>query len=76
MEGGKDLLTSKHKLQLLKDILQNNINEHHLSAQEEEQVKRLLDRLSSDPSLSENARQLIATISELPFPLPEQSCQQ
>ncbi|WP_059103765.1 YtzH-like family protein [Shouchella shacheensis] len=40
-----------HKLGLLRDLLQNHVNEQHLSLREMEQIKQLANVLSADPSL-------------------------
>lgn len=58
------MLTTKHKLQLLKDLLQSQHDEQHLTAQEVEQMRRLICNLISDSTIPPNIQQIITTIAK------------
>ncbi|GAE32376.1 YtzH-like family protein [Halalkalibacter hemicellulosilyticus] len=72
-------ITSQTKLQLLKDLLQNQANEHYMTTDEAAQIERLVSSLSNDTSLEPELRATLSSIKQLhtlnhqPFPDEEVS---
>lgn len=55
-------LSNKHKLGLLKDLLENHKTEHYFTKNEASQLNHLLAKLSTDPNLDP---ELLLTIDEI-----------
>lgn len=70
-------ITSQTKLQLLKDLLQNQANEHYMTTHEAAQIERLVTSLANDSSLQPELRATLSSIRQLhtldhqPFPNEE-----
>lgn len=72
-------ITSQTKLQLLKDLLQNQANEQYMTTDEAAQIDRLVTSLANDSSLQPELRATLSSIQQLhtfdhqPFPDDEVS---
>ncbi|MCM3759586.1 YtzH-like family protein [Alkalihalobacillus oceani] len=58
-------LSSANKIQLLKDILQNQATEQHMTIDEADQIEQLLTHLSVDASLQPGVQQTLQQIQQL-----------
>ncbi len=73
-------LNHKHKLQLLKDLLQNQVDEQHMTQDEAEQIDRLISTLSTDPAVQPHIQQMIEeiqhTLKRYTAPFPQKTVEQ